>query len=615
MVKRRYLAAALYVTRSSGVIAALPDTTLGCERWGCDPANSFSTQLQPPQGAGALSPQYLWRAPFELQGANASQLSSPGCISDGKQATCAANAPYGLLSVSPNGSTIWAYASAGAYPACSESLPFSAANLPVCDEFGDVVAWDGSDVVLLNNADGSVGWDRTVYPPGVCGAALTSPSVTGNGDLSFTLQATGEVFAYLADGIPQSYILLQGADSGTVVFPPPEQPRTGQDSSSEGGAAVPSPSPSPKGVFVPISQQGMDGERILLVARYYAFSPGGGGDPPQAQPLVPTASIYLLGVDQRNAAVDRLYWQWQLSLPLEGTGLEACMPPGTPPFIPPAVDPLTVVGPVGVPGAAGATTVMLSCGRGSATAFAFGAVVNGQSAPAVTWGAVINGSASESLPRDSTRANEAAGASTAWYWAVDPAPANATAHNSSALLLASAASSHVTAVDSATGAPRGAYRMPVALTALGHEQCELGLAMQQPGAAFLPTGPMLTSTDGVSTFITVPGQAVVAGSAYSPRYWIAAFAILPQSRSALTGLWCAPTPPLNASSSTPEGAYGAVPVTGQMAVMRSASAGDDSDAGSGTVLVVPMPDAIWGLADAPEAAESLGSVLLRARGR
>lgn len=595
----------LSATAAVAAAAATEPLTPGCARWGCDPGNSFAASLAPP-GAGPLSPGVLWSVPWPSSSLSANvTTASAGCVSTGERAACLAppGSGGGLLALDGGGAALWSYAGPGAYAGCDATLPFAASNLPITNAGGDVVAWDGASVVYLAGADGSPAWARTVDPPGPCGAALGAVSLTNHSDLTFTIAPTGEVFAYLPSGVPQSYILLQGADTGTAVFPPPPPP----GAAAAADAATPSPSPSPTGVFVPISQQAIDGERIVVVARFYAFSAaasastrstrGAPAVPPPLTTLVPSRHLYLLGVDQRNAAVDRLYWAWQLALPIGGSPVgdgPACVPAALPGGVPPAVDPVAVTGPVGLPRAPGTLALGLSCGGAT---LGFAAVVNDWGSGGGGGGAVVP---SVAWAANWTAALGGGGGAAGAFWAVDPQPANASATPSDTLLLVPVNGSALAAVDAATGAPTDAL-LPLgpALAPLVHEQCGLGLALQQPGAAFLPTGPLLASPGGGvdpatganTTLLLVPGRAVVGvGAPYHPPFWLAAYQLAGAAGSrTLTGLWCVPTPANITARGAAAAGFGTRPLTGQVALLAPASGND------GAVIAVAMPDGVYGL--------------------
>ena len=199
---------------------------------------------------------------------------------------------------------------------------------------GDVITWDVANFARLAAADGAVQWSRAVYPTvAVCPLSLPSLSLTNNSDAVYVLPGLGEVGAYVTNGVPQSDVDLRGNDSGTVVFPAPQLvPR-----------AALAQRPATDGIFIPLAQPVVNGARVVVVARYYNTS----NDVPAL--MMPTASLYLAAVDQRNAAVDRMHFAWQWVFP-QVPALLACVPAqqAAAPFANISGDPLLIAGPMGV---------------------------------------------------------------------------------------------------------------------------------------------------------------------------------------------------------------------------------------------------------------------------
>ena len=418
------------------------------------------------------------------------------------------------------------------------------------------------------------------------------------------------MFAYVATGVPQSYITLSGADSGTRVFPPPPTLTTGAEpppsSAQQSNATA-----AAAGVFIPISQQLVVGARVVVAARFWA------GELPG--PLAPSAHIYLLGVDQRNAAVDRLYWAWQLLLPTDGTPLEGCVPPaGAQAGAAEGSEPLVLVGPVGAPTAAhpDGAVVAVTCGgaSGSSAAFtaAFGVAVGSPdaSAPSLLWsnaswaGAGAGSGDGRAAPPTAPPFSAAAGPPSWWAYDSTPPP------GAGALLLLAPNASVVARVDAGTGAVTSAHDMVGALGALGGDLCALGLPMTAPGAAFTPTGPALLAAapgggggGGAGGVLLVPAAAAASGKPLFPRFWLAAFAFGAAAEGEQSGgvgapsvsmraLWCVPSPG-NSSSLGPGAGPGDRPVAGQLVLLAAGGA----PANASAVVGVPMPEGVYGLAE------------------
>ena len=90
-----------------------------------------------------------------------------------------------------------------------------------CPNVSNIDRTAGATVVSISGDDGAVLWYHAMDNPVPCGDAYNSVSLTNNSDATFQSNGNSEVFAYITNGVPQSYIFLNGADSGTTVFPPP----------------------------------------------------------------------------------------------------------------------------------------------------------------------------------------------------------------------------------------------------------------------------------------------------------------------------------------------------------------------------------------------------------
>ncbi len=561
----------------------------GCAKWGCDPANSFATALSPPL---ARRPRVRWAA----AGAGVGGANSAGCVAGAPlQATCVLQSPSdaGFVTFDAAGAVLWRYQGPGAQCSGRADTPFAASNLPVLNQFGDLICWDGASIAYVNGARGTLAWHADENHPAPCGVLISSVALTNQSKLAFNVRSTGELFEYTANGVPIALIYLTGNDTGSAVFPAP-----------------PAPVPTGAGIFRALSQMAITGARAITLARLHSTAGPAGA---------PSPHVYLLGMDQRNMAVDRIHWAWQQLLPIADVpALATCTPSSG---VSDGIDPITVAGPLTtIDSATGSATAVLflSCASNQTLAspsssllpgdiaVAFGVAVNGYDAgapavPSVRWRAVWKSGADYPLE------------SRAPSWAaLDPSPASSTVSPASArVFLFFAAGSSMAIVSAATGQVEAAPSMIDALNALpGDLQCgsssssndDISSAGIKQALSFVATGPALASWDAVShrSILLVPGvlqqpspqpsvnqpsghtqsstSAATASSSSTAAVTtvgVAAFALEPRG-TALTALWCAPLP------------VGAAPVTAQMALIVDAAT-------NATVVVVPTAAGIFGL--------------------
>jgi hypothetical protein len=574
----------LFACTLGALTSAFPVSS-GCAKWGCDPANSFATALSPPL---ARRPRVRWAA----AAAGVGGANSAGCVAGTPlQATCVLQSPSdaGFVTFDAVGTVLWRYQGPGAQCSGRADTPFAASNLPVLNQFGDLICWDGTSIAYVNGARGTLAWQADENHPAPCGALISSVALTNQSKLAFNVRSTGELFEYTANGVPIALIYLTGNDTGSAIFPAP-----------------PAPVPTGAGIFRAISQMAVTGARAITLARLHSTAgPAGAASP----------HVYLLGMDQRNMAVDRIHWAWQQLLPIADVpALATCTPSSSPTFgVSDGIDPITVAGPLTtIDSATGSATAVLflSCASNQTRApssslqspgdiaVAFGVAVNGYDAgapavPSVRWRAVWKSGADYPLE------------SCAPSWAaLDPSPASSTVSPASVrIFLFFAAGSSMAVVSAATGQVEAAPSMIDALNALpGDLQCGSSSSNNDNSSAginqalsFVATGPALASWDAASqrTILLVPGvlqhqqpghirrstssaTALSSSTATVTTVGVAAFALEPRG-TALTALWCAPLP---------TGA--AAPVTAQMALIVDAAT-------NATVVVVPTATGIFGL--------------------
>ena len=358
------------------LVSAFPVSS-GCAKWGCDPANSFATALSPPLDR---RPRVRWSAARAgVGGANAA-----GCVAGASlQATCVLQSPAdaGFVTFDAAGAILWRYQGPGAQCSGRADTPFAASNLPVLNQFGDLVCWDGASIAYVNGARGTLAWHADENHPAPCGALLSSVSLTNQSKLAFNVRGTGELFEYTPNGVPIALIYLTGNDTGSAVFPAP-----------------PAPVPVGAGTFRAISQMAVTGARAITLARWH--------DSTTRTAATPSPHVYLLGVDQRNMAVDRIHWAWQQLLPIADVpALATCTPSassssssssslfgGNDDF-----DPITVAGPLTtVDAATGSATavLVLSCSNNQTFASSSSSSPSSSQSPgdiAVAFGVAVNG--------------------------------------------------------------------------------------------------------------------------------------------------------------------------------------------------------------------------------
>jgi hypothetical protein len=301
----------------------------GCPAFGCGPYLQFKSALDlPPLSSFKLASVFTSSAIDCL----VISSSNPGCISSasGSQLTCRVQASCesssndtatGLISfLSSNlSSPFYSYDGQGS-SWCIRNSSLFVSNLPIMNGAGDIITYDVDGVVyLLSN--GTSAWQRSIVPaPLPCPFPLPSISITNHTDLVFVVPSTSQVFEYLGDGIPQAEIRLFGNNSGAQYWPPPP--------TFSPFSVYPS-----SGLFVPISTPATIGERLILIARFYETN--------NSSDTLATSSIYMLGIDQRNVAVGRVWWAFQYPL-----NISICS--DTVGSASPLYDPLRITGPIGL---------------------------------------------------------------------------------------------------------------------------------------------------------------------------------------------------------------------------------------------------------------------------
>jgi hypothetical protein len=299
--------------------------------YGCDPFQSSAIRLPLPQQAPSLVWQYTVTPlpcnyssapPHSIRGSSqaAAYPPSPGCISNGQQATCSVTLAcdgeqaIGMvgLQVSENQTApIWtAYTGPGS-GRCLHSdqsaigVPDGAMNLPLMDIMGNIYTWDHNLVSkLLSNL--SVAWTQVIVPTSSCPGVISQVAFTNQSTLGFFIAPLATVFTYFTTAEPIASIVLRANDTGTAIFPLPSEPSFTHIPPSDG-------------LLIPIAPIAVHGSRMLIVSRFYKYSGVNNSV------LTPFPHVYIAAVDQRHASLNRIWWSWQLLMPLEDA-FNACIP-------------------------------------------------------------------------------------------------------------------------------------------------------------------------------------------------------------------------------------------------------------------------------------------------
>ena len=247
-----------------------------------------------------------------------------------------------------------------------------------------------------------------------------------------------------------------------------------------------------------------------------------------------------MAVDQRDAAIDRLHWVWQLLIDL-------------PPFLSDCVQldgQKDVVSVVFVGTTPGSVYLLLTCLTNDLFSLGLSLAVNGPGSPAVK----------DRIIYDSS--TDWPGSSIPKWWALDPAPSSTLP-----IIVTFQNGSSMTVLNEGANVTTFSMSDAILTSSLSRTACAL---TESKIFSFVPTGPLLASWDAVRsrTVLVVPGDSMLSSG---PRYWIAAFAL--QSDRNLTALWCIAIP-------------GVDPVTGQMSLIEAVV---DS------ILVIPLANKIYGL--------------------
>lgn len=363
------------------------------------------------------------------------------------------------------------------------------------NEEGDVVTYDVSAVTRLSSS-GTVAWTTSIAGAAPCPDDTSSVAVTAaTGKLLFTLAATAELFAYLADGTPIAALVLDGNNSDASGVPPTEA----------------------AGLFVPLSDVAVTGDRSLLLTRFYTGPDGG-------PPLRALADVFVLAVDARSASVDRLDRPWRLRLPLPPV-LAACLP--VPDGSALGSEALRVAGPMLIPSASDALTVMLvglSCSGGSPANTTLFAVDVGGAHPALLWTSTVVGGDDASLLRSGAPAPVGVAA-----LVLDPRTPASTLRSATAevgVWLAAPRSGSIVQLVLAAGGSAGArvvgaVDLRAALTGAPRSACPFSVSAPR-ASAIAPTSDIVAFTpDGGSTgpasLLVFGVEARVGGAA---SFWV-----------------------------------------------------------------------------------------------
>jgi hypothetical protein len=633
---------------------------------GCDPSSSFIAEIPLPS-SGIVGTLWRWTPPV-----NSSQpcgaRTSPGCVSNGTAATCAfplatctTERWSGLVSLDARGALQYTYSGAGSSRCDGIATPGRLGQpLAIMSLTGDVVTWDNSAVTYVEGSSGVVAWSKPIFPATLCPDGHTSVSLTNNSKLMFSVTTTAEVFGVLADGIPLGSINLlanvsgdggvsdggsgdatgpraaEGGPRGRATAQPAEAQHTLRGSSPHPLVGVAYPG-SYNGLYVPIAQPAIDGARTLVLARLYD-----GNVSASERPLItPTPRLFLAAVDQHDTIADRLQFIWQLELPLAAE-IIACVPAAAGRF--PGAEPVMVTGPLVLPNH---TVVFgVACNASAEDAAAANTTVYSVAidvpwpvVPAVLWTSSLSPqSPLAPLPLNGTTIN--ALTPLAPSMARDPRSVGEPAVASS-IWMTCAAASDVVQLDGGSGAVRtrldiaALLRDPGTANASTCALVPLFEGAPARAAMWYPTSAVLTSTaagDNTTAVLVLGGG--VAGPTLpvgTPAFWLLGLTVAAEGSPSASVVWCTPTP---ADGSV--NAAGTFPFVGQLAPLsapvgtaadgsrkRGAIARADmhawgtdvgegldvSGTAQGTVLMLAMPDGIYGVG-VPAAGERSGAARL-----
>ncbi|XP_067656856.1 uncharacterized protein [Haliotis asinina] len=176
----------------------------GCPSYGCTPTGSFS--LLTPSGIPRSGVKVVWTTPLSNSSGSGSRLL--GCVSNDRHVVCPSQ--YGYVGIdADNGRVLW------------RDSTLINPSLPVMDISGDII---GSDGRYLTKVDGNGTVEKPVIP--------LDPSMTpvysivfGEGNILFIVSQTGELVAYLSNGIPLASLVLRGnVERYNGTFHPIAQP-------------------------------------------------------------------------------------------------------------------------------------------------------------------------------------------------------------------------------------------------------------------------------------------------------------------------------------------------------------------------------------------------------